>query len=177
MTRTFRQYAWLPTVSLAAVLIAACGGGAGGQGPKSLSLSAVANQSINQDTVIGPLRVTISGVSMLDQVTLTASSTNSTVIPDANITVSGQGAERMLSIVPLADAIGSAQINIQARDAAGHASTQYFLVDVRPVFIAFTPSATTAFNASEDATPVAVSGVTFGDEADGNPDAFTSLLQ
>lgn len=180
MTRSFSQYAWLSAVSLTTVLVAACGGGSGGRGgaaAQALSLSTVANQSINQDTAVGPLKVTINGVTTSDQVTLTASSTNAAVIPVSNIVISGEGAERAISIVPVADAIGTAQITLHARDATGHSSTQLFRVDVLPVFVAFTPSATTAFNAGENATPVAVSGVTFGNEADGNPDAFTSFLQ
>ena len=177
MTRSIRQYAWLPTVSLAAVLVAACGGGGGGGGAAVPTVSTIADQTVNQDTTLGPLRVTVSGATMPNEVVLTASSTNPDVIPNSNIAITGQGAERALSIVPAADAYGTVQITLVARDTAGHSSTQSCRVDVLPVFVAFTQSASTAFGASEDAMPVAVSGVTFGNEADNNPDAFTSLLQ
>ena len=101
------------------VLVAACGGGSAGQAPGPM-IGAIANQSVNQDTAIGPLSVTVGDGSLSPSLLrVTASSSNAELIPPGQIMVTGNGAERTLRIMPAADATGSAQITLNIYSHVG----------------------------------------------------------
>jgi hypothetical protein len=162
-----------------AFLAVACSGGGGGvDQPAGPTIGAIAPQSVNQDTSIGPLAVSVSEAGgSPNQLVVTAHSSDAALVPDANISVVGDGSARTLSLAPVADGFGSAMITITAKDAQGRAAERSFQVLVNPVYASFTKVADGAFAASEDAAPVTLSGVTLQPDADDNADAFVTLLQ
>ena len=71
------------------------------------TISAVADVMINEDTSTGPLAFTVSKPGgVLPSLTVTASSDNQTLVPDANIVLSGSGANRTVTVTPVANANG-----------------------------------------------------------------------
>jgi hypothetical protein len=159
------------------VLVAACGGGSAGQAPGPM-IGAIANQSVNQDTAIGPLSVTVGDGSLSPSLLrVTASSSNAELIPPGQIMVTGNGAERTLRIMPAADATGSAQITLNVQDDAGRAASRSFQLAVNAVYASFTQRADTIFGQNENAMPAVINGLTFEADADGTANAFSALLQ
>lgn len=162
------------------LLAAACssGGGMGGSQGSSPTVSSIATQSVNQDTPVGPIRFSVSSsTGTADQLAVTASSSNPDLLPDSGITVAGSGTSRTITLTPLADAFGTAEITITARDAQGRSARATFPVIVSPVFASFTSTANAAFAADEDARPLALSGVTLQPDADEDDNAFATALQ
>lgn len=182
MRRTNYFHAMWPAIWLGAVLAAACsGGGSGGSGASpanALTIAAVAPQSVNQDTTIGPLPVTVTGTAGdANQLIVTTTSSNPTLVPDGNIVLAGGGAARTVSLTPLPDAIGTTLVSITATDTQGHTAQSAFTVNVNPVFASFTRVTDDVFATLDYGTPVTLSGITLQPDADDNVDAFTALLQ
>ena len=170
---------WLP-VSLVSVLAAACssGGGSGAGQPMGPSISSIAAQSVNQDTSIGPVAFAVTGApGTSGELVVTASSSNPAIIQDGNITIAGSGMSRTITLTPVADAFGTVQIVLTAKDAAGRMARGAFAVNVNPVYASFTTTTDTAFVAGEDTQPVPITGVTLQPDADDNGNAFASLIQ
>ncbi|MEY2407860.1 MAG: large repetitive protein, partial [Verrucomicrobiota bacterium] len=98
------------------------------------SLSGLANLTTLEDTPI-----TLSGIAVADvdsnpaAVLVTARSSNTNLIADANITVAGVSASRSITIAPAPDQFGTALITVTATDAEGASSVDAFLVTVVPV--------------------------------------------
>jgi hypothetical protein len=173
-------HAMWPAIWLGAVLAAACSGGSGsGASPATgLTIAAVAPQSVNQDTAVGPLPVTLTDTTGdANLLVVTATSSNPTLVPDGNIVLAGGGAARTLALTPLPDAFGTTQVSITATDAQGHAAHSAFTLNVNPVYASFTRVTDDVFAAVDDGLPVTLSGITLQADADDNVDAFTALLQ
>src|SRR5262249_56889750 len=97
---------------------------ASGQPTARPSILASSNQVVG--TALNPRNPTL-GISLNDrdtpaaQLTLTVTSSNQTVLPDAGVTVEGTGAYRRLFFAPIA--AGSAQLTIRVSDPQGNATT------------------------------------------------------
>jgi hypothetical protein len=183
MKRTIYFYAMWPTIWLGAVMAAACSGGSGGGGSGTApatgpAIAALAPQSVNQDTTIGPLPLTVTETGGdANLLVVTAASSNPALVPDGNIVLAGGGAARTLALTPLPDAFGATQVSITATDAQGHAAHSTFMVNVNPVYASFTRITDDVFATLDDGQPVTLSGITLQPDADDNVDAFTALLQ
>jgi len=177
MTQSTHRLTVWAAVLATAVLATACGGGGGGErGP---AVAAIADQSISQDTTLGPLTVRAESVATMAgaDVAFSVSSSNPALIPPESIALNGNGAERSLTLTPASDQTGTAQLTVTVRDAAGRMASRSFTVIVNPVFAAFPGFATTAFAGTEGDAPKSVTGLTFQGDMDDNPDAFDALLQ
>lgn len=95
----------------------------------------LADQAIDQDTSAGPLAFTV-----LDEVpatvTMTGSSSNTTLVPNASIVFGGTGANRTVTVTPAAGRTGTAVITVTAIDADGAATQDTFTLTVRPTLAA-----------------------------------------
>ena len=80
-------------------------------------------------------------VPALELLTVTASSGNPTLVPNANIVVSGSGVSRTVTVTPVANQTGTATITVTGRDGVSTASDT-FVVTVNPV----TPAESTYAN-------------------------------
>ncbi len=60
---------------------------------------------------------------------VTASSSNQTLLPDANITLGGSGADRSVSITPAAQQSGSAVVTVTVADSDGESVSESFNLD------------------------------------------------
>jgi hypothetical protein len=139
-------------------------------------VSTIADQSVNQDTVVGPLTFTISDAeTAADALTVIVSASAANVIPADGIVVAGTGATRTLTVTPFEAATGSTSIAVLVRDAQGLSTTSTFRVafNVRTASIRDTTITTFAKAEGDVATPI--SGFTFTQDAD-DPATFAALV-
>jgi hypothetical protein len=170
---------------LSAGLMTACGGGGGygggnspppaGQAPTIVGL---ADQSLAQDTSTPVLNFTVSDAdSDTDSVTLTATTSDESIIPAAGIVLGGSGPSRTLQITPAPEMFGDATVTIRAVDPDGLAAQQAIRITANGVFVSFTATVNDWFALDENADEPALSGFTFTFDADDDPAAFEVLLQ
>lgn len=97
------------------------------------TITGLTAQSIDEDTSTGPLAFTLADVETpAEDITLTATSNSTGLIPHANIVFGGSGASRTVTVTPLPNQNGSALITIRAHDGTG-SRTATFNVTVNPV--------------------------------------------
>jgi hypothetical protein len=96
--------------------------------PATTTMSAIANAVIAEDTATGPLAFTVSPGSA----TLSATSSNLVLVPNANIVFGGSGASRTVTVTPAANQSGTATITLNSSDGVNTA-TQSFLLTVNNV--------------------------------------------
>ena len=95
--------------------------GAAGAPP---TITLLSDQTVNQDTPIGPLAFTIADPdTALASLTLAATSDNQALAPDTGLTVSGTGASRALSVALAQHASGTAHITVRVSDGTYSASS------------------------------------------------------
>ena len=92
-----------------------------------VSISSIPAQTTTENTATKPVAFTLGNAPA--SLTLTATSSNPTLAPVANIVLSGSGASRTVTITPAANQFGTATIGINA----GSASTS-FVLTVTPAF-------------------------------------------
>jgi predicted outer membrane repeat protein len=92
------------------------------------TISDITNQATFEDTAAGPLTVTIGDVELpADALTVTATSNNQTLIPNANLVLGGSGANRTLTLTPAANRFGTATITVTVSDGTATASETFVL--------------------------------------------------
>ena len=110
-------------------------------------------------------------------VTVTATSSDPSIIPAAGIVLGGSGANRTLQITPAPEVFGNATITIRAVDPDGLFAQQVVGVTVNGVFVSFTTTVIDTFGDAENGEPRSLRGFTFTQDADDDPNAFNALLQ
>ncbi len=97
------------------------------------TITAIANQTVSQDTPTGTIAFTVADrQTAAASLMVTASSSDKTLVPDANIVLSGTGSSRALRIMPASGKSGSATITVAVSDGSLAAATT-FLLTVTPV--------------------------------------------
>ena len=93
------------------------------------TVSAIADQAIDQDATLGPLDFTIGDTDTpLSALVVTAQSSNQTLVPDANITFGGSGADRTITVTPASGQSGRTTITINVSDGTNTTSEDFELV-------------------------------------------------
>ena len=101
-------------------------------------ISSIAAQSAPLNAVIGPLAFTVADdQTPANQIIVTASSSSSSIVPTNQIVLGGAGANRTVTILPGANAPGTATITLTATDGLGASSSTSFAVTLNQ----FTPIA------------------------------------
>ena len=94
----------------------------------SPTITAITDQTTLEDTPTSAIAFSISDAESLPaDLTLTAASSNTTVVPDANIVFSGTGANRTVIITPASNQSGTSTITITVSDGSATASTNFVL--------------------------------------------------
>jgi hypothetical protein len=92
------------------------------------TISNIADQTINQDTVAGPIAFTVGDVeTAAASLTLTGSSSNPALVPNANIVFGGSGANRTVTVTPAAGQVGTSTITVSVGDGALTATDTFVL--------------------------------------------------
>jgi hypothetical protein len=102
----------------------------------SPALSDIADQTIVVNGTTGPLGFTITDEDPAT-VTVTGSSSNTTLVPDANIVVAGSGASRTVTVTPAAGQVGVTTITLTATDGGGYVGSTSFVVTVEALTYTF----------------------------------------
>ncbi len=126
------------------------------------TISNITNQNTDEDTALGPLDFTIGDAETAPaSLTLTGSSSNQALVPNANIVFGGSGADRTLTITPAANLFGSATITVTVSDGLA-STTDTFLLNV--IAVNDLPTITPLSNQTIDEdTATAALAVTVGD--------------
>ena len=101
---------------------------------ESLTITSIADQTPQEDTATGPIAFTIGDAeTAAGSLTVIATSSDQTLVPDGNITLSGSGASRAINIMPASNQNGGPATIILTVDD-GNTSTQItFAVTVTAV--------------------------------------------
>jgi hypothetical protein len=92
------------------------------------TISTVANQTTSAGIPVGPLSFTIGDAeTTAASLTLSAGSSNTTLVPVVNIVFGGSGANRSVTVTPAAGQTGSAIITLSVSDGVATASTTFTL--------------------------------------------------
>lgn len=98
------------------------------------TITAIANQTINEDSMAGPLAFTVSDDrTALDQLRLTVRSSDPVLIPPANVVIAGTGASRTVTVTPALNLSGKSTITLIVADLNSGAKAEAFDVTVRPI--------------------------------------------
>ncbi|MGO8927924.1 MAG: LamG-like jellyroll fold domain-containing protein [Limisphaerales bacterium] len=101
--------------------------------PTPPTISSVSSQYINQNTATAPLAVTIGDALVnASNLVLTASSSNTNLVPNANIWLGGSGSARLVLVTPAAYQSGSTLITLVVNNnqPTANTATNSFLVTV-----------------------------------------------
>jgi surface-anchored protein len=94
-------------------------------------ISAIADTFVLENAITGAIAFTIGDdVTPAGDLVVTATSSNTTIVPNANIVLGGSGENRTLTITPAANSIGSTTITITVTDSAGGQITETFELTV-----------------------------------------------
>ena len=95
------------------------------------TISNITDRTINEDTPTGLIPLTITDVETpAASLTLSASSSNPTLVPATNIVFGGIGSARTVNIRPATNQYGLATITITVQDANGGSTSDSFLLTV-----------------------------------------------
>ena len=107
------------------------------------TITGFAAQTINVSTSAGPLTFTVGSSQVAaTSLTVTVSSSNPTLLPVANIVLGGSGANRTVTITPVAGQTGSATITLAVSDGTNSASTSFALTVAQPAPVNTAPTLT-----------------------------------
>ena len=114
------------------------------------TISAIGDQVILEDSGTGPLAFTVGDTeTAATSLVTSATSSNTTIIPNANLVIVGSGANRTITVTPAADQNGGpVTIDVVVQDLDGGSTPESFTVTVTPVNDA--PSFTLAGNVMSD---------------------------
>lgn len=139
------------------------------------AVSAIANVTTDQDTVVGPIEFGVTDDSTpANQLTVTATGDATTLVPADAVVIGGAGAVRSITLTPLEAATGTVNVTVKVIDAQGAATTRGFSVNVnaRGASVSSTVLSTFAKDEGDAATPL--NGLTFAQDADET--TFASLV-
>ena len=100
------------------------------------TISNIADRTIDGNTSTGSVSFTI-GDDDLATVALSASSSNTTLVPTANIVFGGSGATRTVTVTPASNQNGTATITVTVTDSGGLTARDSFVLTVRPAGYTF----------------------------------------
>ena len=118
------------------------------------TMTSIADVTIDEDKSAGPLSFQVGDIDNLpSDLTVTAASSNTDLVPVANVVFSGKDADRTLTVTPVANRFGTAVITLTVADTSTPpgSTTASFTLTVKPV--ADKP-AVTAASTTEDVQTV-----------------------
>jgi plastocyanin len=107
------------------------------------TISNIADQSTSQGTAKGPIAFTINdSETAATSLTLAASSSNTALLPNANITLGGSGTARSITLTPAGNQTGSATVTVTVGDGSLNAGDTFVLTvtPIVPTVTGFTPT-------------------------------------
>ena len=98
------------------------------------TISTISVQTTVEDTATSAIAFTVGDVeTAAGSLTVTATSSNLSVVATNGITLGGSGANRTITLTPVANASGTSTITVTVTDAGGASATNSFVLIVTPV--------------------------------------------
>ncbi|MBA1333283.1 hypothetical protein QQ73_20285, partial [Candidatus Endoriftia persephone str. Guaymas] len=138
------------------------------------TISAIGAITIDEDSATGAIAFVINDAETTPgNLVVTASSSNQTLLPDANITLGGSGADRSVSITPAAQQSGSAVVTVTVADSDGESVSESFNLTVNTINDDPTISAIADLSMDEDQAPISIA-FTIGDVETATADLYVT---
>jgi uncharacterized repeat protein (TIGR01451 family) len=97
------------------------------------SISSIADAAIMEDTPLGPVSISIGDAEThVDDLTLSALSSNPGLVDATNVVFGGKGAARTFTLWPVTNAYGTSVVTMVVRDARGATASHSFILSVTP---------------------------------------------
>jgi len=163
------------------LVVAACGSSGGGTPPAPMAnaapaISAISDRSVDQDTVVGPIEFSVTDAETpASQLTVTVGTSGASVFPADGIMLTGSGAMRSITLMPIEAATGATTITLTAIDGEGVRATRTFQVAVNARNASIRDWALTTFAKAESDEVTVMNGYTFTQDAD-DPAIFEPLI-
>lgn len=140
------------------------------------TISAIADRSVDQDTVVGPVEFSISDPETpANQLTVTVAASDTSVFPADGIALGGTGATRSLTLTPFEAATGTTNVTLTVIDGEGARTTRSFQVGVNARNASIKESVLTTFAKADADDATVINGFTFTQDAD-DPAVFQPLI-
>jgi hypothetical protein len=98
------------------------------------TISDIANQVTNEDTIKGPIAFTVGDVeTATTSLVVTATSSNTALLSSGGIALGGSGANRTITMTPTANQYGSTTVTVSVRDTNNVTTTDTFVLTVNAV--------------------------------------------
>jgi len=173
----------LAALAAATLVVAACGGGGGGMDGggetppmnSAPTLSAIENQSMDQDTTRSLDFGIADRESDSGSLAVSIIADGTSLFPADGVELGGSGATRTLKLTPLEAATGTTNFAIRVADPAGAATTRSFSVAVNAKHNSLRTMALDTFAKAESDAPTPLNGWTIQQDAD-DPAAFAGLI-
>jgi len=140
------------------------------------TISNIPNRNTGQNASTGPIAFTVNDVeSSGSSLTLSAISSNPTLVPPSGIVFGGSGSSRTITLTPAQFQNGSSTITITVRDPDGSVASDSFVLSVTEANIPPTLDLPANLALNEDAGPqtVSLSGISAGGASENQPITVT----
>jgi CSLREA domain-containing protein len=105
------------------------------------TISDIGDQTITEDNSTGAIPFTVGDAEQsAASLSVSGSSSNQTLVPDANITFGGAGANRTVTVTPAAGQTGTATITVTVDDGQGGTASDTFLLTVNAAVCTTAPA-------------------------------------
>lgn len=102
------------------------------QANQAPTITAIVGQTVEKNRATGALAFTVGDKeTAATSLTVTASSGNTTLVPNANIVIGGSGANRTVTVSPAANQVGTATITVTVTDAGNKSANVNFVLTVK----------------------------------------------
>src|SRR5207247_1030248 len=92
------------------------------------TITGIGNQATSAGTAVGPISFTVGDVeTAAASLTVSGSSSNQTLLPNANIALGGSGANRTVTLTPAAGQTGTATVTLTVSDGSATSSGSFLL--------------------------------------------------
>jgi hypothetical protein len=133
------------------------------------TITSIGNQTIEaNETASGIAFVVADNQTAASNLTVSASSDNTALIPNTGLQISGSGANKVLMITPMSEQLGNANVTVTVTDADGGNASTSFAVSVAQQMLSVGEFAVQLFNDGPNDTPRSFDSRIFIDGGEGD---------
>jgi hypothetical protein len=98
------------------------------------TISAISSPTIDEDETTGPILFTVGDIeTAASALTVKATTSNVSLVPASRIVIAGSGSDRTVTITPLVNQFGTADVTLTVTDGEGETASRTFTLTVNPV--------------------------------------------